>query len=186
MAATSKNYTAIADATIDADSPLTETLVTYLRDNDVNAYERIGIATGAGQNVANHAHQGLGVDGSVVVSVGAGIYFDVTGGAVAKVAAGTATSYTNVDISGNTPSGTAKHAILVIRILNSSDTTKTFYLRKDGSATDEQAYEFSEWRSIGGGTMSFQCIVPLASEIFEYKLSGTSCSVDIDLVGYIV
>lgn len=56
MAAPSKNFTVIADSAIDADSPITEDLMTDLRDNDIHLEEWLGLSYTAAQN---HDHDGV-------------------------------------------------------------------------------------------------------------------------------
>ncbi len=56
MVAPSKNFTIIPDADVDPDSPLTTTLVTGLRDNDIHNEEWIGKDFVAAQN---HDHDGV-------------------------------------------------------------------------------------------------------------------------------
>lgn len=56
MAAPSKPFTAITDAQIDVDSPITETLMTSLRDRDQHNYEWIG---GSYTPAVDHNHDGV-------------------------------------------------------------------------------------------------------------------------------
>jgi hypothetical protein len=56
MPAPTKNYVAPPDSDVDPDSPLTTTLMTQLRDNDVNAHEWIG---GSYTPAIDHDHDGL-------------------------------------------------------------------------------------------------------------------------------
>lgn len=73
MAAPSKNFTTIADSSIDADSPLTEDLMTDLRDNDIHLEEWLGKDYTA---AANHDHDGVnsaavgGTTGGSYIAVG--------------------------------------------------------------------------------------------------------------------
>lgn len=69
MAAPSKTRTEIADSKIDVDSPATEELKTFERDNSIHSDERIGIPTAPANRQANHGHLGLGVDGSALISL---------------------------------------------------------------------------------------------------------------------
>lgn len=69
MAAPSKSWTDIADSRIDVDSPATEELKTFERDNAVHNDERIGIPAAPGNRTANHRHRGLDVDGSEVIEL---------------------------------------------------------------------------------------------------------------------
>lgn len=69
MAAPSKSWTPIIDTKIDADSPVTEELKTFERDNGVHNDERIGIPAAPAQRTANHAHKGLDNDGSAVIEL---------------------------------------------------------------------------------------------------------------------
>jgi len=69
MAAPSKSWTAIADSKIDADSPATEELKTWERDNGIHDDERIGIPVAPANRQANHRHKGLGVDGSDIIDL---------------------------------------------------------------------------------------------------------------------
>lgn len=56
MTAPSKSYTSIPDSDIDPESPLTTTLMTAYRDNDVNAHEWIG---GSYTPAVDHDHDGV-------------------------------------------------------------------------------------------------------------------------------
>lgn len=56
MTAPSKSYTAIPDSDIDPESPLTTTLMTALRDNDVNVHEWLG---GSYTPAVDHNHDGV-------------------------------------------------------------------------------------------------------------------------------
>ena len=56
MPAPSKPFTAITDAQVDVDSPLTETLMTALRDRDQHNYEWIG---GSYTPAVDHNHDGV-------------------------------------------------------------------------------------------------------------------------------
>lgn len=58
MTAVTVSYTSIADSAVDADSPVTEALVTALRDNAQFVYEWLGI-TYAGGAVQDHNHDGV-------------------------------------------------------------------------------------------------------------------------------
>lgn len=69
MAAPSKSRTEIPDSKIDADSPVTEELKTFERDNSIHNDERIGIPTETAARQANHRHRGLGVDGSDLIEL---------------------------------------------------------------------------------------------------------------------
>lgn len=64
MAAPSKPWTDIPATKYDAESPATEELKTFENDNIVHSDERIGIPVAPGNRQANHAHRGLGDDGS--------------------------------------------------------------------------------------------------------------------------
>ena len=64
MAAPSKSWTDILNSKIDADSPVLEELMTWIRDNIEHGDERIGIPVDSGDRQANHRHRGLSVDGS--------------------------------------------------------------------------------------------------------------------------
>ena len=75
MVAPSKNFTVIADADIDPDSPVTTGLMTALRDNDIHLEEWLGLSATLKQ--ADHAHAGFGVDGTKVISQVA-LVFDQT------------------------------------------------------------------------------------------------------------
>ena len=55
MAPPSKNFTIIADSAIDADSPITEDLMTDFRDNDIHLEEWLGLSYTAAQD---HDHNG--------------------------------------------------------------------------------------------------------------------------------
>lgn len=57
MTAVTVSYTSIANSAVDADSPVTEALVTALRDNAQFVYEWLG-ASYAGGAVQNHNHDG--------------------------------------------------------------------------------------------------------------------------------
>lgn len=67
MALPSKTFTSITDVRIQPDAPVDTTLMRDLRDNDINSSERIGIPTGSGTADRNHAHLGLGKDGSAAI-----------------------------------------------------------------------------------------------------------------------
>ena len=73
MAAPSKSFTVIADSSIDADSPLTEDLMTDLRDNDIHLEEWLGkdytAATNHDHDGANSAAVG-GTTGGSYIAVG--------------------------------------------------------------------------------------------------------------------
>lgn len=56
MAAPSKPFTAITDAQVDVDSPLTETLMTAIRDRAQHNYEWIG---GSYTPAVDHNHDGV-------------------------------------------------------------------------------------------------------------------------------
>lgn len=56
MAVPSKNFTNVPDGDIDADSPLTETLMTQIRDSLVHLEEWLGVDFIAAQN---HDHDGV-------------------------------------------------------------------------------------------------------------------------------
>lgn len=56
MTAPSKNFTAIVDADIDPDSPLTTTLMTAYRDRDQNLEEWLG---GSYTPAVDHDHDGV-------------------------------------------------------------------------------------------------------------------------------
>jgi len=64
MTAPTKNFTAIADSAIDAESPITETLMTQMRDNMEHLEEWLGKDFAAAQN---HNHDGVN---SALVEVG--------------------------------------------------------------------------------------------------------------------
>lgn len=56
MPAPSKNFTVIADTAIDVDSPIDETLMTRLRDNDIHLQEWLGKNYTAAED---HDHDGV-------------------------------------------------------------------------------------------------------------------------------
>jgi hypothetical protein len=56
MAAPSKNFTAIVDAQIDVDSPITEPLMTAFRDRDQHLEEWLG---GSYTAAVDHDHDGV-------------------------------------------------------------------------------------------------------------------------------
>lgn len=64
MTAPSKNFTSIADSSIDVDSPITQDLMTQYRDNDVHLEEWIGKDYTA---AINHDHDGVN---SALIEVG--------------------------------------------------------------------------------------------------------------------
>lgn len=67
MAAPTKNFTSIADSTIDPDSPLTTTLMTNLRDNDENFNSQLIGETSPFVAAEKHNHDG--VNSAIVDSV---------------------------------------------------------------------------------------------------------------------
>lgn len=56
MTAPTKNFTAIVDADIDPDSPITTTLMTALRDRDENLRQWVG---GSYVAAVDHNHDGI-------------------------------------------------------------------------------------------------------------------------------
>ena len=58
MTAITKSWTTIADAAVDPDSPLTTSLITALRDNDIYLREWLGASYTAGA-VQDHSHDGV-------------------------------------------------------------------------------------------------------------------------------
>jgi hypothetical protein len=64
MAAPSKSWTDILNSKIDADSPVLEELMTFIRDNIEHVDERIGVPVATPDRQANHRHRGLSEDGS--------------------------------------------------------------------------------------------------------------------------
>lgn len=56
MPAPTKNFTAIADAAVDVDSPIDETLMTALRDRDENLKQWLG---GSYTAAVDHDHDGV-------------------------------------------------------------------------------------------------------------------------------
>jgi hypothetical protein len=64
MAAPSKSWTDILNGKIDADSPVLEELMTWIRDNIEHVDERIGIPVATPDRQASHRHRGLSEDGS--------------------------------------------------------------------------------------------------------------------------
>lgn len=64
MPAPSKSYTNVPDSKIDTDSPMTEELWTWIRDNIINLRERLGIGSA---ELTDHKHRGLTVDGTAPV-----------------------------------------------------------------------------------------------------------------------
>lgn len=64
MAAPTKSWTDILNSKIDADSPVLEELMTWIRDNIEHNGERIGIPVATPDRQANHRHRGLDEDGS--------------------------------------------------------------------------------------------------------------------------
>jgi hypothetical protein len=69
MAAPSKSWTGILDSKIDADSPVLEELMTWIRDNIEHVDERIGIPVDSGDRQASHRHKGFGVDGTDLIDL---------------------------------------------------------------------------------------------------------------------
>ncbi len=61
MVAPSKPRTEVPDGKIDAESPWTEEVTTFNRDNSIHNDERIGIPVAPANRQANHTHKGLGV-----------------------------------------------------------------------------------------------------------------------------
>jgi hypothetical protein len=85
MPVPTKPWTDIPDTKIDADSPWTEEVTTWMRDNAVNTDERVGVPASGAARVQNHRHRGLASDGSAPVSLGPSLHFvspqaDVTPG----------------------------------------------------------------------------------------------------------
>lgn len=70
MTAPSKSFTAIVDADIDPDSPITTTLMTALRDRDQNLKEWLG---GSFTASVDHSHDG--VDSALLAGNVAGYLF---------------------------------------------------------------------------------------------------------------
>ena len=70
MTVPSKSWTVITDGTVDADSPLDETLMTALRDNLVHLEEWIGFSYTAAQD---HDHDGVNSKGVVLPTASVGI-----------------------------------------------------------------------------------------------------------------
>lgn len=68
MALPSKDFTPITGVRTQPDAPVDTTLMTNLADNDVHVNERMGTPTGGGTPSLNHAHLGLGVDGTVAIA----------------------------------------------------------------------------------------------------------------------
>jgi hypothetical protein len=64
MATPSKSWTDILNSKIDADSPVLEELMTWIRDNIEHVDERVGVPVDSGDRQASHRHKGLSVDGS--------------------------------------------------------------------------------------------------------------------------
>lgn len=64
MAVPSKNYTNFPDGDLDPESPITTTLMTGLRDNDVHHYEWIGYGY-----IPAQAHDHDGVNSKLLPSV---------------------------------------------------------------------------------------------------------------------
>lgn len=85
MVALTKAFTVIPDADVDPDSPVTTTLMTQLRDNDIHLEEWLGLS--ATVKIADHAHAGFAVDGTKVISQVA-LVFDQSTGNSASIAAG--------------------------------------------------------------------------------------------------
>lgn len=66
MAAITKSWTSVADAAIDPDSPITTSLMTALRDNDIHLREWLGGSFTAGA-VQDHDHDGIN---SALIEIG--------------------------------------------------------------------------------------------------------------------
>lgn len=69
MAATSETYDPPLNTEDDVDDPITASWANKLFKSITNIHERLGIGTGAGQNIQNHKHLGLGVDGSDIIAL---------------------------------------------------------------------------------------------------------------------
>lgn len=98
MAVPSKVRTEIPDTKIDNDSPVTAELKTFERDNSVHSDERIGIPTASANRQANHAHKGLGDDGSALISFADREKYKDEPLLVVNTGS-PATSFTNIDVS---------------------------------------------------------------------------------------
>lgn len=109
MTAITKAFTAIADAAVDPDSPVTTSLVTALRDNSTHLREWLGAAYTAGA-VQDHDHDGLN---SALIDVGPNL---VRNGSVESGAAGwTRTAYSGGTLT--TASGsTNRHGLKALQV----------------------------------------------------------------------
>ena len=172
MPAPAKSFTVIADTKIDADSPTTEELMTWIRDNAEHLEEWLGKNYTA---AVDHDHDGVN---SKLVSVGASMKFLTP--EVSKASGTGQGTYLDVDISADTGADTAKMAILAVDVKGGGAGRKIFF-RKNGSSTDDQTFKFDS------AEHTFQVIVPVDSaEIFEFKTTGSISAHAIRLQGYIL
>ena len=171
MAAPAKSFTVIPDTKIDADSPFTEELATFLRDNIEHLEEWLGKDFVA---AINHNHDGVN---SALTSIGSSI--KPLQPEVLK-ATGSFVPYIDIDISADTGTDTAQWALVGIKILTSA-ANHTIQLRKKGSSTNDMVFVFD---SLGGDT-SFQCWVPVdANEVFQIRVAVSGATVEVKLQGY--
>ena len=137
MPAPTKPFTVVADGKIDADSPITEELLTWLRDNIINIRERLGIQDPAGTESTYHTHAGRAVDGTDPVATLVPFPFLALINRDQQLTwAGTAGVYSNLyKLPLRTPPGFTK---IVVRIYarSTSSPLPNMRLQLIGGATD--------------------------------------------------
>ena len=176
-----KPFTVIPDTKIDADSPVTEELMTFIRDNIEHLEEWLGKNYTA---AVDHDHDGVN---SKLTSVGSSIFW--LNAPVTKFSGNPGTVYTTISIAADTGANTAKTAILGISIsaANVPANLNALNLRQTGTTGPHAVVEMS-------GSTDFlitkqQILCPVdAAETFQYQDGGAGSLVNaiIVLLGYII
>jgi hypothetical protein len=183
MPAPAKPFTVIADSKIDADSPVTEELMTFIRDNIEHLEEWLGKSFVA---ATDHNHDGVN---SALTSIGASIkWFNVP---IVKFTGNPTNIYTSIDITADvdtiSAADTAKAAIIGVSITGTGVVANAAAInfRQNGTTGPHAVVEAP---NAAVATMKANIICPVdAGEIFQYQeVSNGISTATIALVGYII
>ncbi len=162
MAAPSKSRVEIPDAKVDAESPWTEEVTTFNRDNSIHSDERIGIPATAGARQANHEHLGLARDGSALISLADRVKFKDE--PLRMVDSGTpATSFTNINVG---PAAVPNLSEIEMQWFDDSGSTlidRTAQLQHDDGSEPALLGEAVDFLYIGADRAFGKVIVDMAS-----------------------
>jgi len=179
MPAPAKPFTIIADSRIDADSPVTEELMTFIRDNIEHLEEWLGKNYVA---AVDHDHDGVN---SKLTSVASSIFW--LNVPVTKFSGNPSTTYTTISVAADTGANTAKTAIIGISLSGTGVAANpaALNLRQTGTTGPQAVVEIP---NAAIGTMKTTVLCPLdASETFQYaKVSNGLAAATIVIVGYII